>query len=117
VPGLIACVAVVALLLVPASGQAPPAGAAQREAVFPGAGWERIEKPESAGYSSARLEGLRAWLASLDTTAMFVSVGGRVLFEYGDVTHVSYLASVRKSVLAMLYGKYVENGTIPLDTA
>ena len=47
---------------------------------------------------------------------MFVSVGGRSLFEYGDVTHLSYLASVRKSVLAMLYGKYVENGTIRLET-
>ncbi|MFO7692978.1 MAG: serine hydrolase [Vicinamibacterales bacterium] len=116
VPGMIAFVAVVALLLVPTSGQAPPAGVAQREPVFPGAGWERIEKPESSGYAAARLEGLRAWLASLDTTAMYVTVGGRVLFEYGDVAHVSYLASVRKSVLAMLYGKYVENGTIRLDT-
>ena len=54
------------------------------------------------------------WLRSLDTTAMFVSVGGRSLFEYGDLRHLSYLASVRKSVLAILYGKYVENGTIPL---
>jgi CubicO group peptidase (beta-lactamase class C family) len=44
-----------------------------------------------------------------------VAVGGRSLFEYGDLTRLSYLASVRKSVLAMLYGKYVENGTIPLN--
>jgi len=43
-----------------------------------------------------------------------VAVGGRVLFEYGDQSHLSYLASVRKSVLAILYGKYVENETIPL---
>jgi len=100
-------VVLVAFLLAPVAGQAPP--------VFPGADWERIAKPESAGFSSARLEGLRAWLASIDTTAMFVSVGGRVLFEYGDVKHLSYLASVRKSVLAMLYGKYVENGTIRLE--
>jgi CubicO group peptidase (beta-lactamase class C family) len=107
-------VALVAFLLVPASGQAPAAGGAQASPVFPGADWERIAKPESVGFSPARLEGLRAWLASLDTTAMFVSVGGRALFEYGDVKHLSYLASVRKSVLAMVYGKYVENGTIRL---
>jgi len=82
--------------------------------VFPGEVWEKIEKPESAGYSSARLEALRGWLQSIDTTAMMVAVGGRSLFEYGNLSHLSYLASVRKSVLAILYGKYVEDGTIPL---
>jgi len=94
----------------------PQAAAQSAEAapVFPGAAWERIEKPEAVGFSSARLGALRAWLESLDTTAMMVSVGGRSLFEYGDLSHLSYLASVRKSVLAILYGKYVENGTIDL---
>jgi CubicO group peptidase (beta-lactamase class C family) len=88
---------------------------AEKTAVFPGKDWERIEKPESVGYSSARLQALRGWVQSLDTTAMLVSVGGRSLFEYGDLTHQSYLASVRKSLLAILYGKYVENGKIQLD--
>jgi CubicO group peptidase (beta-lactamase class C family) len=97
------------------SRQATEVGFQEKGAVFPGKDWERIEKPETVGYSSARLQALRAWLQSLDTTAMMVSVGGRVLFEYGDLTHLSYLASVRKSVLAILYGKYVENGTIPLS--
>jgi CubicO group peptidase (beta-lactamase class C family) len=40
---------------------------------------------------------------------------GRVLVEYGDVTTVSYIASVRKSVLSMLYGIYVERGVIDLE--
>ena len=116
---LVAVVAavLVSFVLAPVAGQTPLAAQGAAAPVFPGADWERIAKPESVGYSSARLEGLRAWLASLDTTSMFVSVGGRALFEYGDVTHLSYLASVRKSVLAMLYGKYVENGTIRLDTS
>ena len=112
---VVASVSLVVNLLVPAAGQAPSASPSQAVPVFPGADWARIAKAESAGFSSARLEGLRAWLASLDTTAMFVAVGGRELFEYGDVAHLSYLASVRKSVLAMLYGTYVENGTIRLD--
>ena len=47
---------------------------------------------------------------------MMVVVGGRVLFEYGDLSHLgANVHSVRKSILAMLYGKYVENGTIRLD--
>jgi CubicO group peptidase (beta-lactamase class C family) len=104
---------VVSLSLDFAYGQAAQTQA--NRGVYPGKDWERIEKPESAGYSSARLQALRGWLQSLDTTAMLVSVGGRSLFEYGDLTHLSYLASVRKSVLAILYGKYVENGTIKLD--
>jgi CubicO group peptidase (beta-lactamase class C family) len=41
--------------------------------------------------------------------------GGRVLVSYGDVQTLSYLASVRKSVLSMLYGNYVANGTVRLD--
>ena len=101
----------IAAILAPAGAQAGQAAAP----VFPGADWERIEKPESVGFSSARLAALKVWLESLDTTAMMVSVGGKSLFEFGDLSHLSYLASVRKSVLAILYGKYVENGTIRLN--
>ena len=108
----VASLVLAALLLAPAAGQAPPV---QPSPVFPGANWARVEKPEAVGFSSTRLQAVRGWLASIDTTAAFVTVGGRVLLEYGDIAHLSYLASVRKSVLAMLYGKYVENGTIRLD--
>ena len=115
-PIALASLVVATLLLVPLAGQAPPAQAPPAAPAFPGTDWERIARPESAGFSTARLEALRGWLASIDTTSMFVTVGGRVLFEYGDIARLSYLASVRKSVLAMLYGKYVENGTIKLGT-
>lgn len=106
----------IAVALIAGSSTAGAKGSqpAQGGAAFPGRDWERIEKPESIGYSSARLQALRAWLQSIDTTGLMVAVGGRSLFEYGDLTRLSYLASVRKSILAMLYGKYVENGTIPL---
>jgi len=40
---------------------------------------------------------------------------GRVVFTYGDLEELSYLASCRKSILAMLYGYWVENGTIDLE--
>lgn len=91
------------------------AAAPEDRPVFPDREWERVDRPESVGYSSLRLRALREWVASLDTTAMMAVVGGRSLFEYGDLAHLSYLASVRKSVLAILYGKYVENGTVRLD--
>ena len=85
------------------------------QGVFPGKEWEPVSKPESLGYSSAKLEVLRAWMKTQHTTALMVSVGGHVLFEYGDVKLVSVVASVRKSILAIIYGKYVANGTIDLN--
>lgn len=83
--------------------------------VFPGADWERVPSPEAVGYSSEGLDSVVAYASTLATTGLFVTVGGRVLLEYGDIKRVSYLASVRKSVLAMLYGNYVEDGTIKLN--
>ena len=80
----------------------PPPGS-----TYPAAEWERVASPEAAGYSSARLDVLRAWLKTQDTTGMMVVASGRVLFEYGNVVETSKVASVRKSVLGMLFGKYI----------
>ena len=99
----------------PASAAAVAPGVAPSAAVFPGADWERIADPATAGYCADKLDLVTARAKQLSTTAMMAVVGGRVLYQYGDVTTVSYLASVRKSVLAMLFGKYVKNGTIRLD--
>lgn len=88
---------------------------AQRAAVYPGGEWERIDKPESVGWSAVGLEQARAQLATLPSTGLVAVHGGRVLFEYGDVKAVSYLASVRKSILAMLFGNYVASGKVRLD--
>jgi CubicO group peptidase (beta-lactamase class C family) len=81
---------------------------------FPGIEWERVT-PETEGYSSAKLEALRAWLKTQKTTAMHVSARGHVIFEHGDLKRVSKLASVRKSILAMLYGNYYAAGKIDLE--
>ena len=93
-------------LLVSAFAYAQPAN--------PGKHWERV-KPEDVGYSSKRLDALKGYLATIDTTAMMGVHKGKIIFEYGDVTSQGFLASVRKSLLAILYGKYVANGKINLD--
>jgi CubicO group peptidase (beta-lactamase class C family) len=81
-------------------------------AVYPGTHWTPIASPEAEGYSSPKLDGVRVFLRDLDTTAVIVTVHGRVLFEYGDVKRVSSVTSVRKSVLAMLFGTHVAHGEI-----
>ena len=54
-------------------------------AVFPGAEWERIERPESVGWTAADLDSVRARLSKLSTTGFMAVVGGRALMEY-DLT-------------------------------
>lgn len=89
--------------------------AAPATPVYPGESWERIESPEAVGWSSEGLARVRERLESMSSSGFMAVVGGRVLMEYGDVEVVSYLASVRKSVLSMLYGIYAERGRIRLD--
>jgi CubicO group peptidase (beta-lactamase class C family) len=83
-------------------------------AVFPGVEWDRIADPQRAGWSSEGLAAVLEHVKTLPTTGLLVVSGGRVLLEYGDVAELSYLASVRKSVLAMLYGNYVTSGKVRL---
>jgi len=83
--------------------------------VYPGAEWRRVASPEQAGYSSEALAALHEYVDSINTSAVMAVVGGYVLFEHGPVDSLSYLASVRKSILSMMYGNYVEDGTIDLQ--
>ena len=93
------------LLLIPTLALAQP---------FPGATWSyRDNAPE---WDRAALRDLREYIVdSSVVTGLVIVQDGEIVFEYGDLGENSYIASCRKSVLAMLYGKYVEDGTIDLD--
>jgi CubicO group peptidase (beta-lactamase class C family) len=82
--------------------------------VYPDSVWERIA-PEQVGWSGNALRRVEAQLARMPSEALIAVAGGRVFFEYGDIETVSYLASIRKSILAMLFGRYVADGTVDLD--
>ena len=108
--------ALCALLVFAACSSSAPAGRPSNNAlVYPDPEWVKVTRPEDAGWSTAGLEKVREKLSTMSTTGMMAVVGGRVLFQYGDVQRVSYLASVRKSVLSMLYGIYQDRGRINLD--
>jgi CubicO group peptidase (beta-lactamase class C family) len=83
--------------------------------IYPRAEWTRVPSVREAGYSQAGLDSVRTLLASGASSGFMAVVGGRVLMEYGDLDTLSYLASVRKSILAMLYGNYVATGKVNLD--
>ncbi len=81
----------------------------------PGTPWAFHTSSAAAGYAPAKLDELALLADGMANDAIVVVVDGKVLWEYGNTEALSYLASVRKSLLAMLYGPYVADGTINLD--
>lgn len=91
----------------------------QPAAVFPGASWEYVQPRDlgNYGWSQDKLRKTTEFIRDeSNTTGLVVVDRGRVVYRYGDIEELSYVASVRKSILAMLYGYWVANGTIRLDT-
>jgi CubicO group peptidase (beta-lactamase class C family) len=91
---------------VPAGSSPPPT---------PTPEWTSWSSPEAGGMSSAGLARVEERLGSMSSSAMMVVTGGQVVWSHGDLTEVSYLASVRKTVLALLYGIEVDRGRIDLE--
>ena len=111
----VAFAVVAAAGFVSACAPGDPATRPDRRGAYPVADWQPIASPERAGWTQADLDAVRARLEKLPTTGFIAVVGGRTLMQYGDVQAVSYLASVRKSVLAILFGNYVASGKIRLN--
>ena len=91
--------------------------AARAAATYPDSArdWARWDDPAALGWSRAGLDSVSTRLAAMPSTAFMAIVGGKSILEYGDIQRVSYLASVRKSILSMLYGNYVRSGKVNLD--
>ena len=84
--------------------------------VIPGDNWTYNENPELNGWNLDKMDNFRRYIIdSSFITGLLIIHKGEVIFEYGDLVENSYIASCRKSVLAMLYGQYVENGKIDLS--
>lgn len=72
---------------------------------------------EQAGFDQAKLETLSHYIdRNSATTDQVVLHKGKQVYSYGNLEKVSYIASCHKSVLSMLYGKYVDDGSIDLST-
>lgn len=89
----------------------------QSNKVFPDTMWLKQDSVEIAGYSSEKINEIHRFIIdSLNTTGLVVVVDGKILFDYGDIKELSYIASCRKSILSMMYGKYIANNVINLNT-
>jgi len=88
--------------------------------VFPGETWEYVGRRDldAYGWSPEVLRRTTAFIRDeSNTTGLLVVDRGRIVYRYGDIEELSYVASVRKSILSMLYGYWVKNGTIDLETS
>ncbi len=83
---------------------------------FVGSPLVKSSQPATELFNTNKLSNLENTLENLDTTSVVVLKDGEVVYQYGDTSVVSYLASCRKSILSMLYGPHVADGTINLST-
>lgn len=82
----------------------------------PGESWSYHDNPLEAGWNMEKSRAFYQYLIdSSHITGLVIVHKGQIVFDYGDIEENSYIASCRKSVLAMLYGRYVEEGQIDLN--
>jgi CubicO group peptidase (beta-lactamase class C family) len=79
-------------------------------------GWEFEEHPLQNGWDQTKLDYLNKFIHdSTQMTSFMVVRHGKIVFDYGDLEENSYIASCRKSILAILYGEHIKSGEINLD--
>ena len=94
------------------ASSAGPSLAQPVAATFPGDTWQRVTDPTRIGWTKSGLDSVQALISRMNSSAMVVVEHGKIVYSYGDVTAQSYLASVRKSILSMLYGIEIARGHI-----
>ena len=88
-----------------------------QSSTIPGEEWEKWfpNERKEVGFDQDKLS--LAWEYFRDSTngtGLCAVVGGKILTSFGDIEELSYVASVRKSILAIVYGNYVKDGKINL---
>ena len=74
-------------------------------------------RTDSLSINSNLFKGVESFInKNSNTTGLVVLHQGKTIFEFGDPTKISYIASCRKSILSMLYGKFINYGRIKLNT-
>ena len=77
--------------------------------------WKRAADSAALGWSAARLNSLGQLLGRSGTSAFLVATGGKIVYEFGDLSYPFKCHSVRKSLLSGLYGPYVGEGVFSPD--
>lgn len=86
-------------------------------AEFPGKKWKRLSDAEAVGlgWSRERLAEAKDYTETIDTEAVMIVVGGKILEEWGAVDQKFNVHSIRKSLISALCGIQVEAGRLDLS--
>lgn len=85
------------------------------EDVYPGQVWGHLAGSGLPAWDASALTAADHEADQLKTDAYLIVQHGLIVHAYGDIDKPMNLASVRKSLLSILYGIYVEHGEIDLD--
>ena len=69
-------------------------------------------EPESKGFSSQKLETLKAHLEASGSSSMMIMIDGEVIFEWGSTDKKHLIHSMRKALMNSLYGIAIGKGQI-----
>jgi CubicO group peptidase (beta-lactamase class C family) len=83
--------------------------------VFPGASWSKVAVPDVDGWDSGKLISADDYAHTLFTQSYLIIQHGKIVHGYGDISKATNIYSMRKSVLSILMGKYVDTGVVKLD--
>lgn len=76
--------------------------------------WPKHEDIQQAGFSPEKLDKVKQYYDSLQSSALMIVQDGKVVAGWGEIDGKFKIASIRKSLLNSLYGVYFDNGTIDL---
>ena len=83
----------------------------------PGERWSRLVEPEEAGWSRNRLADAVSFARDIGTDALLVVHAGLVVSAFGEVDAEFDLYSVRKSLMSVAFGVFVDRGVIDLEAS
>lgn len=87
------------------------------QGIFPGNHWLQYENVNDAGFLPEKLKNVKAKFDSTAAASLLVIYKGRVLISFGDNTRRFMAHSIRKSFMSALYGVYINNGKLNLNTS
>jgi CubicO group peptidase (beta-lactamase class C family) len=77
--------------------------------------WKQFEYIEQAGFSREKLQRVKQYYDSLQSSAFMIVQDGKVVAAWGEINRRFKIASIRKSLLNSLYGIYHDNEIIDLN--
>ena len=82
---------------------------------WPGRTWQKIDRPEHLGWSTAKLREAKRYARKINSAAVMIVDNGIVIDAWGDISRNFRCHSMRKSLMSGLIGTYIADGTLDLS--